>query len=64
MTHKIVVDLPSGWRYGFPRAIDIEVWKDPDQFRQLLKDSGYDEDKLDFARSYVRCWPYPGEETI
>lgn len=58
---RIVVDPPSGWRHGFPREIDREVFDDPDKFRELLKDSGYGDDELDFACSYVRCWE-PEEE--
>lgn len=56
---KLVVDPPSGWRYGFPMVWDKE--KQP-ELREFLKEKGYPEDDLEFALSHIRMW-FPEEET-
>lgn len=56
---KLVVDPPSGWRYGFPMVWDKE--KQP-ELREFLKEKGYPEDQIDFACQYIRMW-FPEEET-
>lgn len=53
MTKPVIVDPPSGWRYGFPLAWDKD--KHPD-FRQWLIESGYPEADVDFAVEYSRFW--------
>ena len=49
-----MIDPPSGWRYGFPRAYDAEVDGD---MRDFLLLHGYPERDVDFALQYMRCWP-------
>jgi len=54
---KKTIDPPSGWRYGFPRAMPEDVT----DFRQWLIDVGYPEKDVDFAMQYSRFW-YENEE--
>lgn len=49
-------DPPSGWRYGFPRAVPKEVISGVKSTRQWLKECGYPEKDLDFALAYMRTW--------
>ena len=51
---KMMIDPPTGWRYGFPRAYDAEVDGD---MRDFLLLHGYPEQDVDFALQYMRCWP-------
>ena len=48
---KKMIDVPSGWRYGFPREI-----KDGESLKELLEKSGYPKDQIDFAMQYTRHW--------
>ena len=52
----IIVDPPSGWRYGFPKAIKTEVLNDKGKFVQFLMDNGYPEEDIDLALKYSRYW--------
>jgi len=49
-----LIDPPSGWKYGFPKALpdprpaDIEQW---------IRDEGYPQSEIDRGMlNYVRCW--------
>lgn len=53
MKTNMMVDPPTGWKYGFPKLYNEE--KDGD-FRQFLLNSGYPEKDVDFAMQYIRCW--------
>lgn len=49
---KVMIDPPSGWRYGFPKEmpekdIDLRTW---------LIDNGYPEKDVDWAMSHCRMW--------
>ena len=55
---KLVVDPPSGWRYGFPMVWDKEL--EPD-LKTFLRAKGYPEKDLDFAMNHIRMW-FPEEE--
>lgn len=53
MTNKVTMcDPPSGWRYGFPKAI-------PDHRRNDLKrwliEEGYPEFEINFLGEYFYC---------
>lgn len=48
---RTMIDPPSGWKYGFPKEL-----KDGVSYRQLLKDSGYPENNIQFAMLYSRQW--------
>lgn len=37
----ILIDPPSGWRYGFPKAITQEQYKDITNLKQWCIDNGY-----------------------
>jgi hypothetical protein len=47
----MLVDPPSGWRYGFPRPYDAT--KDGDLGAFLVK-NGYPSEDIDFALRYCR----------
>lgn len=48
-------DPPSGWMYGFPRAIDTEI-KDEKAFTAWLRSYGYPEELMELAVNYSRYW--------
>lgn len=48
---KIMIDPPSGWKYGFPK--EFKPGKDP---AELLRESGYPEKDIEFALKYCRHW--------
>ena len=51
---KIIVDPPSGWRYGFPK----ECPRDVKNFNEWLVDNGYPQKEIDLWKGNVpcRCW--------
>jgi hypothetical protein len=46
-------DPPSGWRYGFPKVWDYEMYPD---FAEWLLDNGYPQKDLELALNYSRFW--------
>lgn len=46
---KLMVDPPSGWKYGFPAPFE-------EDYEAQLKRHGYPEDQIDFAQKYSRFW--------
>ncbi len=50
----VIIDPPSGWRYGFPKIYD----KDPDEdIEKWLLNNGYPQKELDWgAAKYCRFW--------
>lgn len=50
----IIVDPPSGWRYGFPAPLQ-------EDYRQQLIDAGYPQKDIEFA--LVNSW-YWGQSDI
>jgi len=50
----MMVDPPSGWRYGFPKV----YLKDRDgDLGEFLAVNGYPRSEIDFALRYLRMWP-------
>lgn len=51
-------DPPSGWKYGFPKAVPKKVAdsEDIEVFKQWLIDEGYPKEDIDFALAYGRHW--------
>ena len=59
-----MIDPPSGWRYGFPKAYDRVT--DGDDFRAWLLREGYPQAEIDRMGDhfYVRQWEEPdGDES-
>lgn len=54
-----MIDPPSGWKYGFPKEIPVDV-KDT---RKWLIENGYPESEIEALGDYffVRGW-YEGED--
>lgn len=48
---KVMVDPPSGWKYGFPA--ELEPGK---KYEDLLREKGYPEKDIEFAMKYSRGW--------
>ena len=48
---RIIVDPPSGWRYGFP--CELPEGKD---YKELLIEHKYPEGEIDFAMRHTRQW--------
>ena len=49
---NIMVDPPSGWRYGFPK-----LWNGEEQLDLFLANHGYPSHEIEFALNYMRMWP-------
>lgn len=49
---KLIVDPPSGWKYGFPCEWNKQLYPHLDD---LLRAKGYPEDEID-SIPYVRTW--------
>lgn len=48
-----MIDPPSGWRYGFPKAYDKAV---DGSVREWLLKNGYPEKDIELALQYSRMW--------
>lgn len=48
---KIMVDPPSGWKYGFPCEL-----KEGKTYVELLKEKGYPEKDIELALKYSKFW--------
>lgn len=53
MSKVTYIDLPNGWKYGFPKEISL---LDRLNLRQFLLDNNYPEKDIDFALKYSRMW--------
>ena len=55
---KLVVDPPSGWKYGFPKTYFKNKIEDEDEVKKWLLENGYPQSELDSLGNsfYVRCW--------
>lgn len=52
----IIVDPPSGWMYGFPKAVPDAVWKDEKKFDRWIVEQGYPEHEWGWAKKHIRVW--------
>lgn len=48
---KLIVDPPSGWKYGFPCEL-----KPGEDYATLLRNKGYPEKDIEFAIECSRSW--------
>lgn len=53
-----MVDLPEGWRYGFPKEYTCT---DPDKIDNWLVDSGYPQKEVEFGKQYLRFFEIEDE---
>ena len=51
MSKRLIVDPPSGWRYGFP--CELPEGKD---YVELLREHNYPEKDIELALKYTRQW--------
>ena len=50
---KMMVDPPSGWKYGFPREYDSDR---DGSLREFLVNSRYPIEDIEFALQWMRAW--------
>lgn len=50
---KMIVDPPSGWRYGFPREYNP---RNGQTMAEWLVECGYPSEDIEFAMRYMRMW--------
>jgi hypothetical protein len=50
----MIYDPPSGWKYGFPKAVPENL--EEGGFKQWILDQGYPEKDIDLALKYGRTW--------
>lgn len=57
MVRRLIVDPPSGWKYGFPKALP-EDYKNNKyfSFEKWLIAEGYPQDLIKLASKYSRYW--------
>jgi hypothetical protein len=50
-----MIDPPSGWKYGFPKALPDP---EPVDFNQWLVEQGYPQEEIEKLGEYFfcRCW--------
>lgn len=53
---KLMTDPPSGWRYGFPKAVPEKVQSGEVSMQDWLLECGYPEKDLELAMKYGRSW--------
>jgi hypothetical protein len=49
-----IIDPPSGWKYGFPKALPDTITES--EIAAWLLEQGYPEQLLDIALRYSRIW--------
>lgn len=52
----LIIDPPSGWRYGFPKPIPEDVFFDAAAFRAWLVEQGYPAQDIELAIEHSRYW--------
>jgi hypothetical protein len=58
----MIIDPPSGWRYGFPKPIDIKILQaDNKTLETWLIENGYPEIDAPFAAQHSRYWNAPDD---
>ena len=53
---QLIVDPPSGWMYGFPKAVPETVFNHPIKFGEWLVEQGYPQNDLHLALKHSRYW--------
>ncbi len=56
MKRVLIVDPPSGWKYGFPKECPLDVWENDSAYERWLLDQGYPKDDIKLALTYSRAW--------
>jgi hypothetical protein len=52
----LIIDPPSGWKYGFPKPVPQDVLKDDERLAIWLIEQGYPEKEIPLAVRYSRYW--------
>ena len=53
MTKKVmIIDPPSGWKYGFPKELPDSK---PEDIRKWLVENGYPQKEIDACGDYFYC---------
>lgn len=52
----LMIDPPSGWRYGFPKPVPQKVLKNEERLVIWLIEQGYPEKEIPLAVEYSRYW--------
>lgn len=50
----VCCDPPSGWKYGFPKKVQLSIVNDTEKFKRFLLESGYPEKDIEFALKNMR----------
>ena len=53
-----MIDPPSGWRYGFPKAIPADITN----IQKWLVENGYPQKEIDTCGDYFYCRYWEQEE--
>lgn len=52
---KLMIDPPSGWKYGFPKEYP-EMMLPIEELKTWLVENGYPKDEVDFGIQYLRFY--------
>jgi len=52
----LIIDPPSGWKYGFPKPVPDGVMKSDALLRIWLSGQGYPNEDIDLAMKHSRYW--------
>jgi hypothetical protein len=63
MTKVIMIDPPSGWKYGFPKPLPKDVQRNNNTLEWLVKE-GYPQKEIDKCGDhfYLRYWEVDADE--
>ncbi len=52
----MMIDPPSGWKYGFPKEASREVYESEKLFIEWLLENGYPNKNIPIALKHSRAW--------
>lgn len=55
-TKVLIIDPPSGWRYGFPKILPQELVGNTEALSKWLVSNGYPKEDIELALQYSRYW--------
>lgn len=59
----LIIDPPSGWRYGFPKPVPEDFHTSDIDLSKWLIGEGYPESDIELALKYSRYWETEIEDT-
>lgn len=55
-TDTVIIDPPEGWKYGFPKEVEVSVARDDEALSNFFRENGYPEEQIPMALKHSRYW--------